>query len=242
MYEHYGLIPPAERTPKGYRRFTQRHLECLRLARLVYQGDYPGRALRRLGARMVRAAAAGDMDGAVEMAAKYRRLVSFERSIAESAAAELEHWAGGHTPTAGGHTPTAGEHSANEPDERPLLIGQAADRLGVTIDVLRNWERNNLIHIPRDPYNGYRHYRAPELARLRIIHMLSRAGYSIMAILRMMLQLDAGQTHDLRAALDTPRPDEDVFTSADRWLTTLEEQRLKAEEIILQAERIRLTT
>jgi hypothetical protein len=45
-----------------------------------------------------------------------------------------------------------------------------------------------------------------------------------MAILRMMLQLDRGETTDLRRALDTPRPDEDVSSASDRWLSTLATQ------------------
>ena len=75
-------------------------------------------------------------------------------------------------------------------------------------------------------------YGAVELSRLRVIRMLSRAGYSQMAILRMLLRLDTGEGVDLREALDTPRPDEDVYTAADRWLSTLTDQEEAAREII----------
>jgi hypothetical protein len=43
LYEQWGLIPPVERSPTGYRRFTEFHLDCLRLARTIYAGGYPGR-------------------------------------------------------------------------------------------------------------------------------------------------------------------------------------------------------
>ena len=75
---------------------------------------------------------------------------------------------------------------------KPLRIGEAAKLLDVTADQLRNWERNGLIDVPRDPNNGYRLYSAAEIGRLRVIRMLLRAGYSMMAILRMLLQLDRG--------------------------------------------------
>lgn len=39
-YVGWGLLPPVERSPSGYRRFTQRHLDCLRLARTIYASDY----------------------------------------------------------------------------------------------------------------------------------------------------------------------------------------------------------
>ena len=122
-----------------------------------------------------------------------------ERAQAESAVKLLERWARG---------------TAADATSAQLRIGQVADLLGVSGDMLRNWERNGLIAVPRDPHNGYRTYGAGEISRLRVIRMLRQAGYSMMAILRMILQLDRGQTSDLRRALDTPAPDEDVYSAA----------------------------
>jgi DNA-binding transcriptional MerR regulator len=90
--------------------------------------------------------------------------------------------------------------------------------------------------VPRDPDNGYRLYGAAEIGRLRVIRMLNLAGYSQMAILRMMLHLDHSGAGDLRQVLDTPRPDEDVYTAADRWLSTLAEQEQRALDLIAQVE------
>lgn len=66
--------------------------------------------------------------------------------------------------------------------------------------------------------------------------MLSRAGYSTMAILRMLLHLDGGGKEDLRQVVDTSRPDEDVYSAADRWLSTLGEQEQRAKDTIAQLE------
>jgi hypothetical protein len=62
--------------------------------------------------------------------------------------------------------------------------------------------------------------------------MLSKAGYSHMAILRMFIELDGGNTRDLKKILDTTRSDEDIFSAADRWLTTLREQKKLAKRVI----------
>ncbi|HET9979601.1 MAG TPA: MerR family transcriptional regulator [Ktedonobacterales bacterium] len=208
-YEQRGLLPPAERGANGYRRFSQRHLDCLRVARAVQMDTYPGRAFRVSAAPILRRALADDWAGALERGDAHLAFVRAERAQAEAAAELLEGWAAG---------------SEGASDGRPLRIGQVARLLGVSIDMLRNWERNGLITIPRNDENRYRAYRPTDISRLRVIRLLSRVGYSHMAILRMMLQLDRGERTDLRRALDTPRPDEDVYGASDRWLSTLATQ------------------
>lgn len=216
-YVDRGLLPPVERAANGYRCFTRRHLDCLRIAREVYTDQYPGRAIHSSGQRVLRAVVRGDLGGALELAYQHLALVQSERVQADVAAHLLERWASG---------------ALTDPIPRPLQIGQAAELLGVTIDVLRNWDRNGLISIPRDLTNGYRRYGPQEISRLRVIRMLSRAGYSLSAILRMLIQLDRGESSDLRRALDTPRPDEDIFTAADHWISTLTEQEQRSRRMI----------
>src|ERR671913_1129218 len=216
-YEQRGFLPPAQRSPSGYRRFTERHLDCLRLTRLVFSNLFPGRAIYHSGLQLIYVTAGGDLGGALELAYRHLALVQSERAQADVAVDLLERWALG---------------TSADATSQPLQIGQAARLLGISIDILRSWDRNGLIEIPRDPSNGYRLYGARQLSRLRVIRMLSRAGYSIGAILRMLLQLDRGQTTDLRRALDTPRPDEDVYLASDQWLTTLSEHEERARQII----------
>jgi len=225
-YIEWGLIPPVERLPNGYRIFTQRHLDCLRLARLVYTSYYPGKALRASATGMIESAAADDWPGALEQAHQHLSNVEAEIERAESVVKLLEDWV---------------ERSTRPADRNPsptYSIGQACVKLDVTHDVLRNWERNGLISIPRDPANGYRRIGEPELERLRIIRLLSHAGYSMMAMLRMFIQLDNGETRNLRQALDTPNPDEDVYMAADRWLTTLYLQKEHSVKILNYIEEV----
>ena len=225
-YVDKGWLPPVERSPSGYRRFTQRHLDCMRLARLVASPPYPGTTLLQSGMHILPAAVGGDLAGAMERAHRHLALVQAERAQADLAADLLERWAFGAPDAPAGA------------DAQPLRIGQAAHVLGVTVDMLRNWDRNGLLDVPRDPANGYRRYGEREIRRLRVIRMLSRSGYSLSAILRMLIQLDRGETTDLRRALDTPRPDEDVYTASDRWISTLTNQEQRAHAIIALLEEI----
>ena len=223
-YADWGLIPPVERSPAGYRLFTQRHLDCLRLARMIYAAPYPGRGFRALGNEIIQKAVVDDWQGALDKAHEHLALVRSELEQADTAANILEHW--------------AQNLKEETKDKNPLAIGQVSKILGISIDVIRNAERNGLITIPRNSYNNYRLFGNREIERLRIIRMLSKAGYSHMAILRMFLELDKGNIRDLKKTLDTPRPDEEIFGVADRWLTTLHAQEKMARDVIRFIEQI----
>lgn len=222
-YVEWGLLPPVQRAPNGYRLFTQQHLDCLRIAHMIYTAVYPGKAMRLSATQIIQRAVASDWDGALEHSYAHLAFVQAERAQAETAVLLLERWATG---------------TLADAPEQPMQIGQVADVLGISIDMLRNWERNGLITIPRNADNRYRSYGPAEISRLRVIRILSRAGYSQMAILRMLLQLDRGETTNLRHALDTPAPDEDVYTAADRWLSTLANQEQVARNLIALLEAI----
>jgi DNA-binding transcriptional MerR regulator len=209
LYEAWGFLAKAQRTPKGYRLFTEAHIDQMRLARLVMGGPWTGRAIRTSGIKIVLQAAHGDLGGALEMAYHHQVLIQAERAQAEAAAKLLKRWAQGMAADSTSHL---------------LRIKDAAALLDLSSDVLRNWERNGLVVVPRDPANGYRLYGQVEIGRLRVIRMLLRAGYSSMAVLRMLTYLDQGQPGDLRQVLDTPSPDENVYSASDRWLTALAEQ------------------
>jgi DNA-binding transcriptional MerR regulator len=216
-YVDWGLLPPVERAPNGYRRFTSHHLDCLRLDRLVMKDRYPGRSIHQSGMLIIQSGVRDDWGGALELAYLHLGLVKSEMAHANAAVELLERWAQG----SGADTTT-----------RPLRIGETAKLLGVSNDVLRNWERNGLLEVPRLENNTYRLYGPQEISRLRVIRMLAKAGYSLMSILRMLLQLDHGEIRNLRQALDTPHPDEDVYMASDRWLSTLDSEEKRAREII----------
>lgn len=215
LYEEKGFLSAIPRTESGYRLFTQRHLQQMRLAHLALQGPYIGRYQVLID--LVRCAADEDLGMAMEWAYEYLAQVRMERTRAEAAIEFLERWAQG---------------QALETTKRAMSIGQVAEHLGVTIDQLHNWDRNGLIHVPRDPNTGYRLYRAAEIGRLRVIRMLRQSGYSLMAILRMLQHFDAGKIDQLREALDTPGENEALETVADRWLTTLAQQEDRVQAVI----------
>jgi DNA-binding transcriptional MerR regulator len=218
LYEQLGFLPPVERDPfNGYRRFTRVHLDQMLLARKAMRFIVLSGAIRATAYDIIAQGAAGDLGGALELAYRLLSLVQAERAQAEAAANYLERWVAGVLP---------------DPASRPQRIGEVAKLLDVSIDQLRNWERNRLLEVPRDPSNGYRLYGPSEIGRLRVIRILIRSRYSMMSILRVLTKLDAGGIVELRAALDTPEPGEDILSVTDHWLSTLARLEGDAQELV----------
>jgi len=220
LYEDWGLLPPIPRSHGGHRLYTEAHLTQLHLARAALDGALVGR-IKKAAFAMVQQAAKGDFGGALERSYVILALAQAERAQAEVAASFLERWASG---------------AITERLPHPLKVREVAELLNVSNDVLRNWERNGLIQVPRHSGSRYRLYGATEVSRLRVIRVLRDAGYSTMAILRMVRQLDGDKTANVRQALDTPSPQEDVFSATDRWLSSLEMQEERLLKIIEQLE------
>jgi len=220
LYEEWGYLQPVPRHPRSsYRMFTPRHLEQMRLAWLALKYPYPGG--KQVVLDLVHQAARDEFGAAMESAYTYLAQVQAETAHAETAIAFVERWVRG---------------VPMETRQEPLSISQAARLLNLSPDTLRDWERNGLLKVPRNPRNNYRQYGPQEIGRLRVLRMLRQAGYSLMAILQLMLELDSGTPQDLRAILDTPRPDSEILHIADRWLSTLQEQETRARAIIAQLE------
>lgn len=216
LYETWGFLPPIPRGENGYRQYSQMHFEQARLAHLAVRWPYVGD--KSILINLVKNAANGDLGMAMELAYRYLAQVRMERTYAEAAIEFLERWAAGHL--------------MDTPRQR-VHIRKAAQHLNVTVDMLRNWERNGLIDVPRDPANQYRLYGTAEFGRLRVIRTLVKSGYSLMAVLKMLNEFDAGKTKNLREALYVPQ-DEDQYVQiiADRWLSSLIELEDRAQAII----------
>lgn len=224
LYEKWGLLPPVPRLPNGYRVYDESHLDQGRLIRIAMECTWIGGDIRRVAHKVIRAAAAGDWETALDKAEQHLKMIRAERRRALKAAEVLEDW-------------------AREPEsdgEGFLNIGEVARLLDVSQDMLRNWERDQLITVPRQEHNGYRLYSRREIDRLRVIRMLRQARYSTMSIMRMLRQLDQDQEIDVRKVLDTPGQDEDLVSASDKWLTALQQTERQAAAMVVYVAKIRM--
>jgi len=205
FYEEMKLLPVIPRTESGYRIFNERHIKQLRLLRTAFRAEIISSRLRQEAFEIVKAAAANDIRGAYLSTQEYLEHLREEKSRAEEAIRI---------------TLDMIENSST-PDENIIFSGrnETAGILGITINVLRDWERNGLIQVPRNS-NGYIKYGLKEMNRLKIIRTLRNAHYSMMSILRMLNRLEHGEMN-IREAINTPGEDEDIICAADRYMTVL---------------------
>jgi len=204
FYEDVGFLPPVFRQPNGYRVFTQAHLQQLLLIRTALKSEILHNDLRKAAIEIIRLSAASQFEAAFIKCKTYTQLIEKEIQACQEAI-QLVH--------------------AFLADQQmdvflELTRNQVAELLGLSVDVLRNWELNGLIEVPRKA-NGYRIYTEKEISELKIIRTLRSAGFSLMSILRLMNQLRSQGNIDVETTLDTPGDNEDIVSVADRLLTSL---------------------
>ena len=215
MYEEWGLIPLAERKPNGYRVFTDFHIEQLRLARIAFQIEVLQNGLRKKVVEIIKLSANRDFNKAIMFAEEYRNQIQREKRNAEESIG------------------IAKQILSGKSIEHTLFLKrkEVSDYLDISMDTLRNWERNGLIQVKRKQ-NGYRAYTNDDIERLKMIRTLRLANYSLEAILRMLNALEHNPQVNIKQVLNTPQTDADIVSVCDRLIVSLQYAEKNAEKMI----------
>lgn len=183
-YERDGFLPPAERTPTGYRIYTAVHAAALRTF-LAHVRAY-GHAT---AGEIMNAVHDGRLDDALTAIDHGHGRLLRDRETLAAVRSALDHLR-----DAGSPPPAAGV--------LPRSIGELAHRLGLTPATLRTWEAAGILAPARDPATGYRVFRADDVRDAELAHLLRRGGYRLDAIATVVEQVrTAGGTTALTAAL-----------------------------------------
>ncbi|MET9257675.1 TioE family transcriptional regulator [Streptomyces sp. NPDC003717] len=184
-YEEAGILPPAERTPSGYRAYTPLHAEALR----AFLALVPGHG-HQTAASVLRAVNRGAEDEALRLVDEtHAQLLEDRRTLqaVEDALRDLD------------RDPASAPEPAAPGD---TFIGPLAGRLGIRPATLRKWERAGLVHPHRDPHTGYRVYGSAAVRDARLTHQLRRGGYLLDQIAPLITQVrSAGGLAPLESAL-----------------------------------------
>ncbi|PPK70949.1 TioE family transcriptional regulator [Actinokineospora auranticolor] len=178
-YERDGFLPPADRTPTGYRVYTPRHAAALR----AYLALIPAHGHRAAG-QVMTAVHDNDLDRALTLIDRGHTQLLNDRETLASVREAIAHLP--HTPLAAGS---------------PRTIGELAHRLGVTPATLRNWESAGILTPTRTP-TGHRLYHPTDTRDADLTHLLRRGGYPLDRVATVIHQIrTAGGTDALSSAL-----------------------------------------
>ncbi|MER5884545.1 TioE family transcriptional regulator [Streptomyces sp. NPDC001941] len=181
-YERDGFLPPAGRTPSGYRAYTEAHAAALR-AYLALVAAY-GYAT---AGRVMRAVHGGRLDEALAAIDEGHAVLRRDRATLAAVREALGDLAG-------------------EPPAAPgtLTIGDLAHRLSLTPATLRKWEEAGVLVPARDPATHYRTYAAPDVRDADLAHLLRRGGHPLEQVAAVLDRIrTAGGTQALAESLGT---------------------------------------
>ncbi|SDF94261.1 DNA-binding transcriptional regulator, MerR family [Lentzea fradiae] len=177
-YEQSGFLPPAARTPSGYRVYTEVHAAALR----AFLALVPAFGHARAG-QVMNAVHAGDLDEVLLTIDRGHEQLLRDRETLASVSRAVEDLTG------------------FEPTLEPRSIGELARRLDVTPATLRAWEGAGILRPARES-TGYRVFTAEDVRDAELAHLLRRGGYPLARIALVVEQVrTAGGTGTLAAAL-----------------------------------------
>jgi DNA-binding transcriptional MerR regulator len=168
-YERDGLLPPADRTPSGYRRYTAVHAYALR----AYLAHVPAHGYATSGSIM-RAVTAGDLDAAYRAIDRSHAQLQRDRETLDAVEAAIG---------------VLVDHSTTRPAQRSLPIGALAHRLGVKPATLRKWERAGILAPSRDRGTRHREYGTDDVRDAELAHLLRRGGFGLAHIATVVAQV-----------------------------------------------------
>ncbi len=187
-YEASGLIPKAQRSPNGYRLYTQHHLAALKTVKsMVY-----GYGWQRTPVIM-HALHRGDLSVALATIDERHAELASKRFQIEQTLSAL------HTLAA----ESASLQSSSHPQR--FRVGEAAKQVGVRISALHFWEQQGLLHPVREQSSRYRLYDEQQMRRLRVVVLLRDAGYTFNVIQPVLDELAAGRPEKAIVAVEKRR-------------------------------------
>lgn len=185
-YERSGFLPPAERTPSGYRVYTELHAAALR-AYLALLPAYGHAA----GGRIMNALHQDELDDVLGTIDRGHSQLLRDRETLDAVRKAIDHL-----------TAEPGIVPDLSDDSETRTIGELAHQLRVTPATLRNWEEAGILAPAREPVTGYRRYRASDIRDAELAHLLRRGDYPLEHIATVVQQIRiAGGTDALAAAL-----------------------------------------
>lgn len=178
-YEAWGIVPPPQRDPNGYRVYTEEHEAYFQCIRAMYPGF--GMALVRKIMPMLQ------QKKFSEALWEINRVQAELYQKKQQALQALEIL-----------KPDQMESFLASRKKQWYTIGEVAEEIGVPATTLRHWEKEGLITPDRDPESGYRQYHRDDIRRLLIIRTVQSSVYLLEAVREIMEKINQQSLSEVR--------------------------------------------
>lgn len=199
-YEAWGFLPAVERNERGYRLYTERHLEALRTTRTLLSAGYSWQEANAI----MRAVHEGNLDTALTIVDSRHAMLDQRRKHIETMLEAI------HVLILEPATETGGGNVGG------LRVGDAAKAVRVRPSSLRFWEQQGLLQPERDDRSGYRIYNRQQMNHLNVVVLLRDANFGFGAIRSVLDELATGRPESTLRAIEKLRT---VISSSSRACT-----------------------
>lgn len=175
-YEKSGYISNVERSKNGYRIYTDKHIEQIKLARLVLKNDTVKVYMIFKVREILKTIARNELDIALDLSKKFLLQIQVEKANEFILIKEIKELIKFHI---------------DENKKISLKRSEVSKEIGVSMDVIINWERNGLLEVPRNNKNNYRIYSEHEVILLKTIKLIRKENYSTQCIGKMIRKIEA---------------------------------------------------
>lgn len=178
-YEDWGIVPPIERAPNGYRIYTDEHIayfECIRAMLPGYGMGLTSDTMRKLQR--------GEVDEVLWKVKEAQADLHREKTIADKTVQILE--------------TQALDNLDSKGKRKWMTIGEVSAETTIPSSAIRHWEKMGLLTIARDQENGYRKFNSTHLRQILLIRTLRSAVYSLDVINQVIQEVDHNRVDQAR--------------------------------------------
>ncbi len=215
LYEEWGYISPVPREQNGYRTYNKIHLAQMLIARYAFRQEFIQNNLRKKATGIVKLSGQEKFVESLAAAHEYYRFLQSELTYAQQA------------------VQTANEILNQATHSNELYTHQqVAQKLKLTEETIRNWERNGLFTVTRNAQNR-RLYTTNDLQTLLVIRTLRSAHFSIASIRQLIESINkVNDVSDLHVWLNNAAFKEEFYYVTDELEVNLKKAMKDVKSII----------
>lgn len=196
LYETNQYISSVTRKENKYRMYEVKHIEQLRLVQIAFSHRVLSKKIMDKIKDILLDSGKEEYDNAIENCMICKRYIEEEQQRIRYVVKESHR--------------LLLESCEEEKETRVVKRKEAAKELGVSTDVLRNWERNGLVELQKDKY-GCNIYTKNNMCLLKAVKLLRSVGFSIMSIINMREFYQGGDEKELRRVLEVTVSEDEIY-------------------------------